>query len=253
MAEPAPLIELIDVSAAPAEAIYSSPIVQHVDWTISPRDFWVVAGLPGSGKTGVISTAAALQKPVSGTHLLFGRDVRHLNEDELVREKMKIGFVFGTGRLFTSATIAENVALPICYHQNCSYEQAEPQVMAALKLTGLEHFARRRPREIALSLHQRIGLARALALDPQILMIDNPLLGVDPRLGRWWIDFLCNLSQGKIGGDKPMTLVVATDDLRPWRDVGRQFALINDKRWSIIGGREQLTAYSEPILRELMS
>jgi glycine betaine/proline transport system ATP-binding protein len=253
MEEPNPLIELIDVNVAPAEAIHPQPIVQHVDWSILPHDFWVIGGLPGTGKTDLLATAAGLQKPLSGTHLLFGRDTNHLAEEELLREKLKIGFVFGTGRLFPTTTVAENVALPICYHQNCSFEQAEPQVMTALKLTGLEQFARSRPRDVTRNLHQRIGLARALALAPEVLMIDNPLLGVDPRLGRWWIDFLCQLFHGTPEGARRMTLVVATDDFRPWKEVGRKFALIHKKKWTPIGTREQLGQYSDPILQELMS
>lgn len=252
MGEATPLVELAGVSVARAESLTPMAVVRNVDWAICPGDFWVVGGLAGTGKTDLLATAAGLQKPLEGTHLLFGRDTRQMHEDELVSEKLKIGFVFGSGRLFPTTTIAENLALPICYHQNCTYEEAEPQVLEALQKTGLEHLAHKRPHEVNRNIHQRIGLARALALRPEILMLDNPLLGVDPRQGRWWIDFLCSLA-GEKAGEKRKTVVVATDDLRPWKDVARQFALIKNKEWVAVGSREELTQYKDPIVHELMS
>jgi ABC-type transporter Mla maintaining outer membrane lipid asymmetry ATPase subunit MlaF len=248
------LIELIDANISRAEAVHPQVLVQDVNWTIRRGDFWTVAGLPGSGKTDLLATAAGLQKVLSGTHLIFGKDIRHLSEDELVKEKLKIGFVFGSGRLFPKTTIAENIALPICYHLNCTYEQAEPKVRAALKLTGLEDSADRKPRDMTRNMHQRIGLARALALGPELLMIDNPLQGVDPRLGRWWIDFLSQLSRGhELLGGRPMTIALATDDLRPWRAVGSQFAVINGKKWKQFSGNEELNRFDDAVLKELMS
>ena len=252
MEKGATLIELHDANVSRTEASHPEVVVKHVNWTIQPGDFWVVGGLPGSGKSDLLATAAALQKPMSGTHLLFGRDVQHMNEEELLDEKRRIGFVFGNGRLFMHSTVAENVALPICYHKNCTYEQAEPQAMEVLKATGLEAMANRRPREVTRNLHQRIGLARALALEPEVLLLDNPLAGVDPRLGRWWIDFLCKASNEGIFGRK-ITMSIATDDFRPWQDVGREFAIIHDKVWKPIGGRENLRSFEDPILAELMS
>lgn len=252
MSAPTSAIELHQADIPRAEALRPEAIVGEVNWRILTGDFWVIGGLPGSGKTDLLATAAALQKPLAGTHCLFGRDVQTMDEHELLQEKRRVGFVFGNGRLFTQSTIAENVALPICYHENCSYADAEPRVQEVLKLTGLDTIAEHRPREVTRNMHQRIGLARALALQPEVLLLDNPLLGVDPRLGRWWIDFLCSLATSGLHGRK-LTLVVGTDDFRPWTDVGRSFGYIHERRWTPIGGREDLKTLKEPVLRELMS
>jgi ABC-type transporter Mla maintaining outer membrane lipid asymmetry ATPase subunit MlaF len=248
------LIQLFDIKVARAEALTPHPIIRDVTWSIAEHDLWVVGGLPGTGKSDLLATAAALQKPLMGTHLLFGKDVRDMDEHELLSQRLRIGIVFGNGgRLFPQLTIAENLALPICYHRDCSAEEAAPEVNKALQICDLMHIATRRSGEVTRNLHQRIGLARALALQPEILMIDNPLLGVDPRQARWWIDFLCNLHKGHRLIGRPLTIVIATDDLRPWTEVGHQFALIKDKEWHVIGAREALRQSSDPLVREMLA
>lgn len=247
------LITLIGVNVARAEALTPRPVVCDVNWSIAQQDFWVVAAPPGAGKSDVLATAAGLQKPLTGTHILFGQDVRQLDEQELVAHRLKVGMVFGNGgRLFPQLTIAENLALPICYHKECSAEAAAPEVNKALELCGLADIATRKSAEVTRNLHPRIGLARALALNPEVLMIDNPLLGLDPRQTRWWIDFLCQLVKGHPLLGRPLTVVVGADDLRPWGEVGQQFALIKDKQWMLLGGREELKESAEPLVREML-
>ena len=90
------------------------------------------------------------------------------------------------------------------------------------------------------------SLARALALKPEVLLIDNPLGGVDPRQGRWWLDFLCQLKESA-------TIVVATDDLRAWLDVGDQFAILKERHLEIIGDREKIRQSQDALVRELLT
>jgi putative ABC transport system ATP-binding protein len=250
-----PLVELIDVTVGALNAVRKSTKVTGVNWNLCPGDYWVIGALTGGGKSDLLATAAGVQKPLSGFHFLFGRDAAHLNESELVRERLKIGLVFENGgRLFTQLTVAENLALPICYHQNCSPTSSHDRVSAALELTGLTRYADQKPAAISRNLHQRIGLARALALNPEVLLIDNPLMGIDPREAYWWLEFLSKLSAGHIQlGGRKITLAVATNDLRPWVDQGRQFALINKRSWHVVGDREGLKASRDPITRELLA
>jgi ABC-type transporter Mla maintaining outer membrane lipid asymmetry ATPase subunit MlaF len=100
---------------------------------------------------------------------------------------------------------------------------------------------------------QRAGLARALALKPEVLLLDNALTGLDPRDAFWWLQFLDRLSRGEALPDqKPMTLVATADDLRPWRDRARQFALLKDRRLVVLGDQKRLAEHPEPLLRDLL-
>ncbi len=250
---PNSLVDLIAVDVARAESVVPQSVVRNVTWTISENDFWVVGGFQGAGKSDLLATAACLQKPLSGTQILFGRDVRHMHEEELVRERLRIGMVYGTGRLFPQLTVAENVALPICYHRDCAAEAAGADVNHALAICGLSRLATSRSGDVSRNLHQRIGLARALALQPEALMIENPLFGVDQRQARWWLEFLAKLVKGHEMLGRKMTIVVATDDFRPWTEVGNQFGVIKNEQWHPIGSREELKQSSDPLVREMLT
>lgn len=241
-----PVIQLIDADIASAHAPGSASLIKNVDWTIAPSEFWIVGAPPGTGKTDLLCTAAGLQQPAKGQHLLFGRNAAELSEDELVQMRLRVAMVFTTGRLFNGMTIEQNLALPLAYHNSFRHEELAEKVSAALQKTGLSAWARKRPDQITRNLHQRVGLARALALNPEVLLIDNPLAGVDPRQGRWWLDFLCGLQQSA-------TIVVATDDLRPWTDVGTHFALLKDNRLEVIGGRDEVRQSGDALVRELLT
>lgn len=250
-----PPIEFIDASIPALESLNKATVLENLNWVVNPFDYWIIGALPGTGKSDLLATAAALQKVTEGRHLLFGRDLAHLHPEELVQVRRRIGIVFENGgRLFTQLTVSENLALPICYHRNCSAPEAAAQVEAALELTELRDYADSKPNSIVRNMHQRIGLARALALDPEILLLDNPLSSMDPRQTYWWIEFLAKLSAGhpKLGGRK-LTLIVATDDLRPWTDQGNRFAVIHKKQWLPIGSRVELQQSKETILRELLA
>jgi ABC-type transporter Mla maintaining outer membrane lipid asymmetry ATPase subunit MlaF len=255
MTDATPAIELVNVDVTGAELRADTITIKNVNWTINQGDYWIVGGLPGVGKTDLLATAAALQRPATGVHLVFGRDLYRLPEGEQLRERLRIGIVFQNGgRLFSHQTIVENLALPVCYHRNCTLEEARPRAQTILKLTELTGMERRRPHRLTRNLHQRVALARALMLEPEVLLIDNPLLGIDARQAYWWLNFLPKLAAGVPEFlHRKMTLVVTTDDFRPWLEQGDRFALVNAKQWSIIGGREDLEKSGDPAVREILS
>jgi ABC-type transporter Mla maintaining outer membrane lipid asymmetry ATPase subunit MlaF len=232
-----------------------SVLLQEVEWTIQPGDYWVVGGPPGSGKSDLLATVAGLYRPMRGTLKLFAKDTAELSEEEFLNIRLRIGLVFENGgRLFHHLTVGENVALPLRYHQNCSSVEVEDRVEALLETTGLTRFTDARAGQVKSGWRQRVGLARALALQPELLLLDNPLAGIGPQEARWWREFLSRLVEGhELMGNKPVTLVAACHDLRPWADQGKQFALLKQQRWMRVGGREELACSAEPLLRELLA
>ena len=228
--------------------------VSDVNWRICAGDFWVVGALPGSGKSGLLSTAAGMLRPLEGRSRYFGRDLEQLDEDEFVRLRRNIGLVFEDGgRLFSHLTVAENVALPLCYHRDCSAGEAAAAVQPLLDRMELSSIARRTPGRINRSWRQRVALARALALQPAVLLLDNPLAGLDPRQTGWWLEFLAALAGGhECLQGRPLTLAVSCEDLRPWIDCGTRFALIKEARWLAVGGKADVARSDEPLVRDLL-
>jgi ABC-type transporter Mla maintaining outer membrane lipid asymmetry ATPase subunit MlaF len=227
--------------------------VESVDWTIGAGEFWVLAGLPGSGKSGLLATAAGLLPPLSGAHRLFGCELEQSRESDFLRQRLRAGFVFGHGgRLFQDLTLAQNVALPLAYHGDENPDGVRDRALGLLAAVGLEGKAGLTPARLSRADCQRAALARALALQPELLLLDDPLSGLNPREVRWWIDFLIALAAGHeaLNGCRA-TLAVACEDVTAWLPAGSRFALIKDRGWHELGPREHVIASREPLLRDL--
>jgi phospholipid/cholesterol/gamma-HCH transport system ATP-binding protein len=229
----------------------STIIVEDVNWSVKPGDWWVVSGLQGSGKSDFLTLTGGMMAPAIGTYHFFGEEMP-IFEDDRLKDRLKLGFVFENGQLFNHLTISENISLPLRYHQNLSLAEAEAEVQKLLELTELAPWADSKPGAIARNWQRRAGLARALALRPEVLLLDNPLAGLDLRHRAWWTNLLEQLSRGHewLNG-RPLTLVVTTNDLRLWRGGQRQFALLKDKRFIVLGGWAEVEAASDELVREM--
>jgi len=246
-----PAFEMRDVTVT-ASRDASAVVLEQVNWTVEAGDFWAVAGLTRSGKSDLLALAAGVSRPSRGVHHLFGQELIAGFEHERLALRLRIGLVFDGGQLLQHLTLEENIALPLLYHRGVSPE-ISARIQALVELTGLEPWARSTPGTVNRNWQQRIGLARALALKPDILLLDNPLTGLDPRDAGWWLDTLGALAAGHpIVDGKPLTLVVTGDDLRPWRTRARQFAVLKDQQFIPLGQRADLDGHHEPLLQELL-
>ncbi len=151
-------------------------------------------------------------------------------------------------------TVAENVAFPLRYHQNLNPAETAAAVGQLLELLELAPHADVTPANLAANWRSRVALARALVLKPELLLLDNPFNDLAVRHRQWLLRFLDRLWRGHAWLDgRPMTLVVTTDDLRPWQSPGRNFALLHEKTFLTLGSWSELAAREHPALRELLA
>jgi ABC-type transporter Mla maintaining outer membrane lipid asymmetry ATPase subunit MlaF len=229
----------------------STIVVEDVNWSVKPGDWWVISGLQGSGKSDFLTLTGGMMAPASGTYYFLGEEMP-IFEDDRLKDRLKLGFVFENGQLFNHLTISENISLPLRYHQNLSEAETEAETQKLLDLTELAPFADSTPGAIARNWQRRAGLARALALRPGVLLLDNPLAGLDLRHRAWWTNLLEQLSRGHEWlNARPLTLVITTNDLRLWRGGKRQFALLKDKHFVVLGGWAKVEAASDELVREM--
>jgi len=231
----------------------SAIVAEDVDWTVNTGEFWVVAGSQRSGKTDFLMLTDGLLPPTRGTYRFFN-EVMPIFEDERLAERLRLGLVFDGGQLFNHMTIAENVALPLRYHRSLAARDAEPRVQAILELTELLPFVHSTPAAIARNWQKRAGLARALILQPDVLLLDNPLTGLDARHTSWWLGFLGRLSRGETRlRDQPMTIVATADDLRAWRGHAQRVACLVGKQLLVLGDWTEADRRSEAAVRDLLN
>jgi ABC-type transporter Mla maintaining outer membrane lipid asymmetry ATPase subunit MlaF len=246
-----PVIEMQNLSVGSMQDPRLS-IAEHIDWTVNAGDYWIVAGLQGSGKSDFLMVTGGVTSPLAGSYRLFGEEMPIFEESRLP-VRLRLGLVFAGGQLLNHLTVRENVALPLRYHRNLAKVEAEPAVNALLEAMELAPWADSTPGALGRNWQQRVGLARALMLQPEVLLVDNPLGLLDLRHTAWWLGFLEQLSKGHpLLGSRPMTLVVTTADLRPWKSRAQQFAILRNRQFSVFETLGQLEAANEQLLQELL-
>ena len=248
----APVIEMQDVAVG-AMRDQSLILAEGINWRVAAEDYWAVAGLQGSGKSDFLMTTGGLVPPLAGVYTLFGEPMPMFDEARL-KTRLRMGLAFDTGQLFNHLTVAENIALPVRYHENLTQGEAQAEVRCWLEAMELAPWADRTPSAIGRNWQKRVGLARALVLKPELLLVDNPLTGLDLRHMNWWLGFLDALSRGHpLLEGRPMTLVVTTADLRLWKGRARQFAVLKDKKFSVFGSWSQLENATDELVQELLT
>lgn len=246
-----PVIAMRDVAASSRKDA-AVLVVAGINWTVQPGEFWVVGAPQHSGKSDFLMMAGGLIAPARGEYFFLGERMPIFEEPRLAR-RLKLGFVFDGGQLLSQLTVAENVALPLRYHQNRELAETESRVQAMLELTGLTPWADQMPGDIGRSWRQRAGLARALMLHPEVLLLDSPLTGLDVRHTLWWLGMLDQLSRGhSFLANHPVTLIATADDLRPWRRHANRVACLSGGRFRALGDWQAAAAGGDATATELL-
>jgi len=183
-------------------------VLNGINFKVHKGETLIIMGGSGCGKSTLLRHIIGSLKPTSGSIKLFGQDITHMGPDEMAKISRRFGVLFQTGALFNSMTVGENVALPILEHSSVTPNIVELIIKMKLELVGLTGFENLKPAEISGGMKKRVGLARALALDPELLFSDEPTAGLDPVMTAV-VDRLTQDLTTKLG----MTAVVVTHDM----------------------------------------
>jgi phospholipid/cholesterol/gamma-HCH transport system ATP-binding protein len=183
-------------------------VLDDISFNVHRGETLVIMGGSGCGKSTLLRHMIGSMKPNSGSVKLFGEEITMLNERELERVRLRFGMLFQSGALLASLTVGENVALPLLQHTDKSPDEIEEIVKQKLEIVGLTGFEDLTPDEISGGMKKRVGLARALALDPELLFSDEPTSGLDPIMTAVVDELTLKLTHGT-----HMTAVVVSHDM----------------------------------------
>lgn len=213
------MIEIRDV----AKSFGSLKVLDGVDLTIDTGTCYVILGRSGTGKSVLLKHIIGLMRPDRGTVVIDGLDVSSASYEDLAAMRMKFGMLFQMAALFDSMTVGENVGLALREHRRMKESEVRRIVSEKLGLVGLEGIERKKPSELSGGMRKRVGLARAIAMDPEYILFDEPTTGLDPvtadQIDRLIVDLQEQLR---------VTCVVVTHDLRSAFHVGDTFCLLNE-------------------------
>ena len=208
----------------------------------------VIMGGSGCGKSTLLRHMIGVHRPDSGTVSILGQDISRLGYDELNEVRKRFGVLFQSGALYNSMTVGENVALPMREHTTLDENIISIMIKMKLELVGLRGFEHLKPAEISGGMQKRVGLARAIALDPEILFYDEPTAGLDPIVGGVISQLIRDLS-GKLG----VTSVVVTHDMVSAFQVADRMVMLYDGKVEESGTPEEIRNTQNPLARQFVT
>jgi len=223
-------------------------IWEDVTLTLPAGEISVLLGPSGTGKSVFLKTLVGLLKPDRGHCWIGDRDMPHLREHDLYETRKLFGVLFQDGALFGSMNLFDNIAFPLREHTNKSESAVKKIVMEKMEMVGLLGAERKLPGEISGGMRKRAGLARALVLEPEIILCDEPDSGLDPVRTAYLNQLIVDLN-----AETGATFLIVTHDINTARTVPDNIGLLFRRELVMFGPREMLLSSNEPVVRQFLN
>ena len=240
----APMIELRDVSMSFRER----SILRNLNLAVKPGEILVVIGPSGAGKSTLLRLMIGLLKPTSGEIWINGQEITPMGEDELNLIRRNMGMVFQYSALFDSMTVGENVAFGIRQHTDMPESQILSVIRRTLRMVGLMGRENVMPSELSGGMKKRVSLARAIAINPKIVLYDEPTSGLDPVMSST-INRLIMSTRRILG----VTAVVVTHDMDSAFTIADRIAMMYDEQIIAIGTPDEFRQSNNPVVKQFIS
>lgn len=240
-----PVVEAIDVR----KNFDMVEVLRGVSFTVSKDETLVVMGGSGTGKTVLLRLIAGLIRPDAGQVRVFGRNIERLTEEELLPIRRRMGYVFQGAALFDSLSVYENVAYPLREHASLRERDVEARVVRNLALVGLgREVLSLLPSELSGGMKKRVGIARALSVEPEMLLFDEPTGGLDPTNSKLVGELILQLRGGVCD-----TAIVVTHDIELAKTVADRVAVLIEGRFAAFGPVAAVLGTDNPAVQAFLA
>ncbi|OPL15371.1 MAG: ABC transporter ATP-binding protein [delta proteobacterium MLS_D] len=238
------MIQLVDIS----KSFKTQKVLDGLNLTIEEGKTTIIIGRSGGGKSVLLKHIIGLIRPDRGKVLVDGDDITAMNDRDLNETRKKFGMLFQEAALFDSMNVFENVAFPLREHTRMKEPEIRERVSSRLQDVGLSGIEKKMPSELSGGMKKRVGLARALALQPQIVLFDEPTTGLDPVMTEA-IDRLIFETQRKYN----LTCVVISHDIKSIFSIGHQVAMLYDGKIIEFGAPEEMKNSDNPVVQQFLA
>jgi phospholipid/cholesterol/gamma-HCH transport system ATP-binding protein len=227
----------------------SQCVLNGINLSVNHGETLAVLGRSGTGKSVLLRIIIGLESPNAGSVFIYGQNIVALPQDQMGAIRKKIGFLFQHAALYDSLTVAENVAFPLEHHcREMSKSERDDRVKQLLSEVGMEGDLGKIPSEISGGMQKRVGLARALVLEPDILLLDEPTSGLDPISSGEINDLILKLQR-----ERKMASIVVTHDLHSAKTIANYLALLHQGGVVIEGRYEDLQKSDIAFVKEFLN